>query len=68
MRKTGEISLLEKEVVESISNNKILSENIEPDIDEQQTFGQKLADKIAAFGGSWPFIIIFFILVDLDGD
>src|SRR5512135_1136626 len=28
-------------------------------IEEELTFGQRLADKIAAFGGSWPFIIIF---------
>lgn len=29
--------------------------------DEELTLGQKAADKIAAFGGSWPFIIIFCI-------
>ena len=26
---------------------------------EDMTFGQRLADQVAAFGGSWPFIIIF---------
>jgi uncharacterized membrane protein len=56
----GELDILEKEVVDAIQGNKILSENIEPDIEEQLSVGQKLADKIAEFGGSWIFIIVFF--------
>jgi len=28
-------------------------------IDEQETFGERVADKVAAFGGSWTFISIF---------
>jgi uncharacterized membrane protein len=56
----GQLSLLEKEVINAISSSKILSENIDVDIEEKLTFGQRLADSIATFGGSWPFIIIFF--------
>jgi uncharacterized membrane protein len=59
----GEMSQLEKEVVDSIQTNKILSENIEEDINDPLTFGQRIADKIAAFGGSWTFIIIFFCFI-----
>lgn len=55
-----ELSSLEKEVVEAISSSKILSENIEDDLEEKLTFGQNIADHIATFGGSWPFIISFF--------
>lgn len=33
--------------------------NINREMDEKMTLGQRVADKIAAFGGSWPFIIIF---------
>ncbi len=42
-------------------------------IDEQTTFGDKLADKVASFGGSWSFILLFggsmllWILVNLIG-
>jgi CRP/FNR family cyclic AMP-dependent transcriptional regulator len=32
-------------------------------IDEQETFGEKIADHVASFGGSWTFIILFFILL-----
>jgi CRP/FNR family transcriptional regulator, cyclic AMP receptor protein len=44
-------------------NDKLISSraarNANEVIDEELTFGQRLADKIASFGGSWPFIIIF---------
>lgn len=59
-QEVGEVSELEKDVINSIQTNKILSENIEEDINEPLTIGQKVADHIAAFGGSWTFIIIFF--------
>ena len=47
----------------AIKNNSILSENIEDVIEGKLTLGQKLADKIATFGGSWTFIIIFFSFI-----
>ncbi len=28
-------------------------------IDEQETFGERIADHVASFGGSWTFIISF---------
>ena len=55
-----ELNRLEKEVIHAIQTNTILSENIEPEIEAELSFGQKIADKIADFGGSWTFIIIFF--------
>lgn len=55
-----DLSKLDKEVNKAIGSNELLSENIEPEIESELTIGQKLADKIASFGGSWTFIIIFF--------
>ena len=31
--------------------------------EKQLTFGQRLADDIAAFGGSWSFILLFFAIL-----
>jgi CRP/FNR family transcriptional regulator, cyclic AMP receptor protein len=31
-------------------------------IEEESTFGERIADSVAQFGGSWPFIILFAIL------
>ncbi len=56
----GELALIDLDVMKAIRDNSILSENIEPEIESKLTTGQKLADKIAVFGGSWRFIITFF--------
>lgn len=62
-RETGELNRLEKEVVDAISKNKILSENIEIGIEKELTFGQRVADHFAKFAGSWTFIICFFLFI-----
>jgi len=59
----GEIAVIDKKVIEAIKNNSILSENIQDEIEADLTFGQKLADSVAAFGGSWTFIITFFSFI-----
>jgi uncharacterized membrane protein len=59
----GELAVVDKDVMDAIKNNSILTENIEDKIEGKLTLGQKLADKIASFGGSWTFIIIFFSFI-----
>lgn len=59
----GELAILDNDVMEAIKNNSILSENIEDIKDGALTLGQRLADKIAVFGGSWSFIIAFFSFI-----
>lgn len=59
----GELAVIDRDVMEAIQNNSILSENIQGEIDAELTFGQRLADKVAAFGGSWIFIITFFSFI-----
>ena len=59
----GELSDLEKEVVESLASHEILSMYVDQEYDSTLTFGQRLSDKIASFGGSWKFIIIFFCIL-----
>ncbi len=56
----GELSKLEKEVMESINQNELLSSNIEFELDENISVGERIADLIASFGGSWTFILCFF--------
>ena len=56
----GELAQIDLDVMRAIQNNSILSENIEIKKKTRRTRGQKLADKIATFGGSWTFIISFF--------
>jgi uncharacterized membrane protein len=55
----GELTDLEEEVLNRMREHEILSENINIEFDRQLTSGERLADLIASFGGSWLFIIIF---------
>ena len=55
----GELSELEKEVLESITRHEILSTQVDEIYDSSLTFGQRLSDRMARFVGSWQFIIIF---------
>jgi uncharacterized membrane protein len=55
----GEISELEEEVVKSIKDHELLSQNVSAEFESALTFGDRVADGVARFGGSWRFIIIF---------
>ncbi|MEY4658768.1 MAG: hypothetical protein RJB36_534, partial [Bacteroidota bacterium] len=59
----GELSALEKTVLDTFSNgNQISNLTIQKD-DSELTTGQKMADHVASFGGSWTFIISFGIFL-----
>jgi uncharacterized membrane protein len=59
----GELSSLEEEVLQSLKENEILSTDVEKEFVTALTFGERLSDRIADFGGSWAFIIIFFCIL-----
>lgn len=59
----GETKSLEKDVKKSLEEYDIISENINNTYDEGLSFGDRLADKIASFGGSWKFIILFTLIL-----
>ncbi|MBS0534693.1 MAG: DUF1003 domain-containing protein [Proteobacteria bacterium] len=56
----GELTKLEQEVVQSLADHETLAENIEAEYAGHRTLGERLSDQLAAFGGSWTFILIFF--------
>ena len=55
----GELSELEDHVVKAMRDQELLSRNLNKEFDSKLTFGQRLADKVAEFGGSWKFITFF---------
>src|SRR5436305_4903795 len=55
----GELSALDQEVVESLEQHEILSADISSQFERKLTFGERLSDHIAKFGGSWKFLITF---------
>jgi uncharacterized membrane protein len=60
---SGTIQTLEKEVLESINNNELVAENINASQQKHMSLGDLISDRVAMFGGSWKFIIIFFIVL-----
>lgn len=59
----GTLSLLEKEVLDALHHNQTISDDVDQSVEETLTYGQRLADRIAEFGGSWTFIISFFAVL-----
>src|SRR3954471_7064113 len=59
----GELSALDQEVVESLQEHEILSSDISSQFEKKLSFGERLSDTIAAFGGSWTFIIVFSLIL-----
>lgn len=59
----GELAVIDQDVMDAIKNNSILSENVQDDIEAELNFGQRIADQVASFGGSWTFIITFFSFI-----
>lgn len=55
----GELTALEQGVLESIQEQEILAKNIDLEFEKKWSFGERLADRIADFGGSWTFLICF---------
>ena len=55
----GELSTLDREVLESLKQHETLTSNVEKEFEQVSTVGERLSDKLASFGGSWTFLIIF---------
>lgn len=55
----GDLSVIEAEVIESLREGEVLTRNVNMEFEEKRTVGQRLADRLATFGGSWKFIAIF---------
>jgi uncharacterized membrane protein len=53
------LSERERKVLKHYEERLTISRNTNIEFDKNLTFGQKRADKVASFGGSWTFIIIF---------
>lgn len=55
----GEFTELDRQVAQSIASQDTIAENTEEEYDEHRTFGEKLSDHLASFGGSWAFLLSF---------
>jgi uncharacterized membrane protein len=65
VRERGEISELDRQVAQSLSDHDMIAENIEEDFEEARSIGDRVADHLASFGGSWAFLISFAVVLAL---
>ena len=63
VKEIGELTELEKTVLTSLNNNNTLTDKIDGEKKQILTTGQRIADKVASFGGSWTFIISFGVFI-----
>jgi uncharacterized membrane protein len=54
---------LQKIVQQAITEEKLIVENLLREPKEQLSAGQHISDKVAEFGGSWYFIILFSLML-----
>ena len=50
-------------MVESLREQELLSSNLNAEFAERSTLGQRVADRVATFGGSWTFISLFALVI-----
>ena len=62
-RERGELSELERQVIESLAREETVARDVEAAWAGKRTFGERVSDFVADFGGSWKFIISFFIVL-----
>jgi uncharacterized membrane protein len=58
LQEVGELSELEQTVLNNLQDHHTLTDKLEDDA-PPLTLGQRMADRIASFGGSWRFILLF---------
>jgi uncharacterized membrane protein len=63
VNKVGELTETEKAVLSSVVNENTLADKLGIGGEEKLTIGEKIADKVASFGGSWTFIISFLVFI-----
>jgi uncharacterized membrane protein len=59
----GEVSVLEEQVIRSLKEHELVSTNINTEFERKLTLGERMADKMATYAGSWRFISIFMVVL-----
>jgi uncharacterized membrane protein len=62
---SGEISDIARRVAASMATNEMLAANVEDKFDDRRSFGERVSDHLASFGGSWFFILSFLMMLGI---
>jgi uncharacterized membrane protein len=64
-RTKGDVSGLEEQVMKSLQQHELISTDINAEFERKLTLGERMADKMATYAGSWRFIVIFMAILFL---
>lgn len=63
LEEKGALAKLDQEVMHAMSKGSFMSEQLTDDDSKAVSFGDRLSDQFAKFGGSWSFILTFFFFI-----
>ncbi|TBH73653.1 DUF1003 domain-containing protein [Aquirufa nivalisilvae] len=64
-KESGDLTALEQVVIKNEADHRLITQAVDMEDFGDLTTGQIIADKVASFGGSWRFIISFFVFLAL---
>jgi uncharacterized membrane protein len=62
-REWDHLAARERRIVEAVLHRHSVARDVNQAFMDDRTFGQRMADRIASFGGSWPFIGLFMLFL-----
>ncbi len=62
-REWDHLAARERRIVEAVLHRRPVARDMSQAFTDDRSFGQRMADRIAAFGGSWPFIGLFMLFL-----
>lgn len=63
-KEVSNLTDMEQKVMQTLNDNSIITKEVDSEEEtSSDTLGQRIADKVATFGGSWTFIIAFGVFI-----
>ncbi len=59
MAERDEVSELDRDVLDRMRAQDLIANDVDRQLNSESTLGERMSDRIASFGGSWTFILIF---------
>ena len=61
--KLARLGAAERRVMEYLLDQRRVTRDVNRELEENRRLGERVADRIAAFGGSWTFILLFLLVL-----
>jgi uncharacterized membrane protein len=61
--KLARLGAAERRVLEYLLDQRRVTRDVNRELEENRRLGERVADRIAAFGGSWTFILLFLLVL-----